>query len=252
MAEWDLRNDKTADTDARRWTDDWRDVRVVESESGQLLSELAGTGAEAGTDGVAGCDPEAGPKRSALWIPANRPVAKAGRLAGQSQASITADAGRQSVEHPTPSFRGDHRQWSFVAGLSESGSANGPERHQSAVGRRYYLHSIATGVHLFGGDSGCFLATGRGMEHQPSARQQRCPTGVGCGAEATSTGGRADSSFRSRRSVRVWRVRQATGGRRHHDQHESAGQSLGQCLGREFHEDTESRRSGWTALPELR
>ena len=61
-----------------------------------------------------------------------------------------------------------------------------------------------------------------------------------------------DSSFRSRCSVRVWRLREAAGSRWHHDQHESAGQSLGQCLGREFHEDAESRRSRWAALPEFR
>src|SRR5438445_247851 len=128
MAEWDLRNDKTADTDPRRrWTHDWRDVRVVDSESGQLLPELAETGAETGTDGFAGCHTAAGAKRSALWIPANRPVAQAGRLASQSQTSITADAGRQSVEYPPPSFRADHRQCSSLAGLSESGAADGSE-----------------------------------------------------------------------------------------------------------------------------
>jgi len=111
MAEWHLRNDKTADTDARRrWTYHWRDVRVLGSESGQLLPELAETGTKTGTDGAEGCHTAAGLERSALRIPANRPVAEAGRLAGQSQASVAADAGRQSVEHPAPSLCGDHRQ----------------------------------------------------------------------------------------------------------------------------------------------
>src|SRR5437879_5882547 len=82
---------------------------------------------------------------------------------------------------------------------------------------RYYLRSIAAGVHLPGGDSGCLLATCGGMEHQPSTRQPCGSAGFGVGPEATSTGTRADSSLRSRCSVRVRRLCEAAGGRRHHD-----------------------------------
>ena len=44
----------------------------AKGEPGQLLPELAETGAETGTGGLAGCDTAVGAERSALWIPANR------------------------------------------------------------------------------------------------------------------------------------------------------------------------------------
>src|SRR5579872_3176087 len=66
LAEWHLRNDKTGDADARRWVDDPRDVRVVASEPGQLLPQLAETGAEAGRGGIAGCNTAMGRSKNVI------------------------------------------------------------------------------------------------------------------------------------------------------------------------------------------
>ena len=84
--------------------------------------------------GPAGCHSATGAERSALWIPANRPMVETRRLGGQSQAGIAADAGRQSVEHPPPPFRRHHRQCPSLARLSESGAADGGQRASISCG----------------------------------------------------------------------------------------------------------------------
>jgi hypothetical protein len=56
MAKRHLRSDETGDADAGG-TRHPRDVRVDESEPGQLLPKLEEAGAETGTGGLARCDP---------------------------------------------------------------------------------------------------------------------------------------------------------------------------------------------------
>ena len=154
MAQRHLQSDKPADANARRRTNDPPDVWVGAGQSSQLLPELATEAAAAGTGGVAGCDPATGIERSTLWVPADRAVIEAGRLAGESQTGVAAHARRQPAEHSTPAVRDHDRQQPWLAGVSESGTAHGGHWAQSTVGGRYHLRSVTARVHLSGGGRG--------------------------------------------------------------------------------------------------
>src|SRR5262249_59698396 len=111
-----LQSDKPAEANARRRTNDPRDVWVGADQPSQLLPELATEAAAAGTGGVARCDPATGIERSTLWVPADRSFTEAGRLAGESQRGVAAHAGRQPAEDSAPGGWGDGRPRNWTGG----------------------------------------------------------------------------------------------------------------------------------------
>ena len=79
---------------------------------------------------------------------------------------------------------------------------------QSALGGGYHLHPAEEGVRLSGGDSRRVLTQGGGLGAGPDTGEPVADRGAGTGHCGTTAATRFGASFRSRRAVRLRRLRQ--------------------------------------------
>ena len=130
----------------------------------------------------------------------------AARMEGESQTRLPADARGQPAVRAEAEVRRDHRFQSRPQGLSEPGAHDDADRHRSALGGRYHLHSAARRVRLPGRDSGRLLAP-RDRLGAGSDDGRRVDAGSAAdGAVAAQRAAGSGASFRPRLAVRQQRL----------------------------------------------
>ena len=107
---------------------------------------------------------------------------------------------------------------------------------------RHHLHPAENGVCLSGGDSGWLFAEGRGLGIGSNPGHPVAPRGSRAGNRRTATAARSGSPFRSRRAIRLRRLREDAAQTPTDSQHEPPGEPLRQRQLRELHEDAEAGR----------
>src|SRR5450631_3994702 len=100
-----------------------------------------------------------------------------------------------------PEIRGHHGLGARLTGVSESSAPDDADGPGSALGGRYYLHSLAGRVRLPGGDSGCVFAASDWLGAGPYAGRHVNVAGLAHGAGAAAARTRAGASLRPRRAI---------------------------------------------------
>src|SRR5215216_1091503 len=172
-------------------------------QSRRLLSVHQAGGREGRGDGVARRNSEAGGADAGLWLSADHRGAAASGLGGKSQTSAAVDACGQFAVSAEARVCAYYRLGPRTADLSEPGARAEAERLESALGGRYYLHSTAAGVRVFGSDSGCVFTPGDWLGVGPYARGGVGAGRVADGDRARASGARTGASFRSRGAICV-------------------------------------------------